>query len=66
MTSFWNLFILFVVINIPFAFVPLAFENSGQFDCDDLNKNGVCDVGEPPIDWNSFNSVEYPDSLKVD
>ena len=51
MTSFWNLFILFVVINIPFAFVPLAFENSGQFD---------------NIDWDNFNRVDYPDSLKVD
>ncbi len=50
MTSFWNLFILFVVINIPFAFVPLAFENSGQF---------------PDIDFDKFNRVDYPDSLKV-
>jgi len=51
MTSFWNLFILFVVINIPFAFVPLAFENSGQFD---------------NIDFDKFNRVDFPDSLKVD
>jgi len=51
MTSFWNLFILFVVINIPFAFVPLAFDQSPAFD---------------NIDFSNFTTVEYPDALLVD
>jgi len=51
MTSFWNLFILFICINIGFLFVPTAFENSGEFD---------------EIDFSNFNSVEFPESLRVD
>jgi hypothetical protein len=51
MTSFWNLFILFVVINIPFAFVPLAFDQSPAFDS---------------IDFSNFTTVQYPDALLVD
>lgn len=51
MTSFWNLFILFVVINIPFAFVPLAFEQSDRFD---------------DVDFSNFTKgVAYPESLRV-
>lgn len=51
MTSFWNLFILFVVINIPFAFVPLAFEQSDRFD---------------DVDFSNFTAgVAYPESLRV-
>lgn len=65
MTSFWNLFILFVVINIPFAFVPLAFDQSPAF-----NEGAVTPLfpdGLPQdIDFTQFSTVEYPDSLKVD
>jgi len=51
MTSFWNLFILFICINIGFLFVPSAFQQSSEFD---------------GIDFSNFNNVEFPESLKVD
>ncbi len=51
MSSFWNLFMLFVAINIPFAFVTGAFEASPEFDS---------------IDFGNFTGVDFPDSLKVD
>jgi len=65
MTSFWNLFMLFVAINIPFAFMVGAFEASPAFDCDDLNNNGICEVGEPTIDFSELGGVEFPEGLRV-
>jgi len=66
MTSFWNLFILFVVINIPFAFVPLAFDQSPAF-----NQGAVSaqfpDGLPADIDFNEFTAgVAYPSALVVD
>ena len=64
MTSFWNLFILFVVINIPFAFVPLAFDQSPAFNAGAIGADGL--PLEEDIDFSKFTTVPYPDSLLVD
>ena len=59
MTSFWNLFILFVVINIPFAFVPLAFDQSEAFNA------GSNDLTQD-IDFSQIGSPSFPTALVVD
>jgi len=51
MTSFWNLFMLFVAINIPFAFIVGAFEASPEFD---------------EVDFSELGGVEFPEGLKID
>ena len=56
---------LFVAINIPFAFMVGAFEASPAFDCDDLNNNGICEVGEPTIDFSQLGGVDFPEGLQV-
>ena len=65
MTSFWNLFILFVVINIPFAFVPLAFDQSPAFDQGAISPV-FPDGLEQDIDFSPVSSVAYPTALVVD
>ena len=55
MTSFWNLFILFICINIGFLFVPSAFQQS-QNTSDNFEG----------IDFSNFNNVEFPEALTVD
>lgn len=50
MSSFWNLFMLFVAINIPFAFIVGAFDSSPEFD---------------EIDFSQLSGVEYPEGLRV-
>jgi len=66
MTSFWNLFILFVVINIPFAFVPLAFDQSPAFNQGAISAQ-FPDGLPADINFTEFTAgVAYPSSLVVD
>jgi hypothetical protein len=42
-----------------------AFQNSEAFDCDDLNGNGICDIGEPIIpDENLALGTPFPSDLQ--
>ena len=65
MTSFWNLFMLFVAINIPFAFVVGAFDASPSFNegADNyFDEDGL----SADINFGQLGGTEFPEGLQVD
>lgn len=63
MTSFWNLFMLFVAINIPFAFVVGAFDASPAFNQGAIGVDGL--PLEDDIDFSQLGGTSFPDGLQV-